>query len=128
MARSHEPVDTIADLQTLLDLFRHYYNHHRRHRGIGRHVPADVWTNAPKAGPADRPLRPPSTVHRARVINGVVGIYSYAITVGTVHTGNDTLTVITATTCHVFIDGRLVRQLTLDPTRRVQPLHTRRLP
>ena len=125
---AHEPVDTIADLQTLLDLFRHYYNHHRRHRGIGRHVPADVWTNAPKAGPADRPLRPPSTVHRARVINGVVGIYSYAITVGTVHTGNDTLTVITGTTCHVFIDGRLVRQLTLDPTRRVQPLHTRRLP
>ena len=48
--------------------------------------------------------------------------------VGTVHTGNDTLTVITGTTCHVFIDGRLVRQLTLDPTRRVQPLHTRRLP
>src|SRR5436305_423458 len=125
---AHEPVDTIADLQTLLDLFRHYYNHHRRHRGIGRHVPADVWTNAPKAGPADRPLRPPSTVHRARVINGVVGIYSYAITVGTAHTGNDTLTVITGTTCHVFIDGRLVRQLTLDPTRRVQPLHTRRLP
>ena len=62
------------------------------------------------------------------LINGVVGIYSYAITVGTVHTGNDTLTVITGTTCHVFIDGRLVRQLTLDPTRRVQPLHTRRLP
>src|SRR5256885_395829 len=102
---AHEPVDTIADLQTLLDLFRHYYNHHRRHRGIGRHVPADVWTNAPKAEPADRRLRPPSTVNHARVINGVVGIYSYAITVGTVHTGNDTLPVITETTRHVFHHG-----------------------
>ena len=40
--------------------YRHRYNHHRRHRGLGRRVPAQVWADAPKAGPADRPLRPPT--------------------------------------------------------------------
>jgi transposase InsO family protein len=117
--------ETIVELQALLDLFRHHYNHHRRHRGIGRRVPAEVWTLAPKAGPADHALRPPSTIHHARVINGVVGVYRYAISIGAIYNDHHALTVITADACHVFIDGRLVRQLTLDPTRRVQPLHYR---
>jgi transposase InsO family protein len=116
---------TLAVLQELLDLFRHYYNHHRRHRGVRRGIPAEVWTLAPKAGPADRPLRPPSTVHRTKVVNGTVGWGAYAVSVGAAHNGHTALTVVTGLACHVFIDGRLVRQLTLDPSRRVQPLHDR---
>jgi len=123
---AHEPARTLAELQALLDLFRQHYNHHRRHRGINRRLPAVAWVLAPKAGPADRPLRPPSTVRHARVINGVVGFNSYAISVGSIHNDKPALAVITGTACHVFIDGRLARQLTLDPTRRVQPLHDRR--
>lgn len=120
---AHTPAGTIAELQALLDLFRHHYNHQRRHRGIGRRTPAAVWTVAPKAGPADRPLQPPTTIRHARVINGVVGVYGYAIYVGTVHNDQQALAVITGIACHVFINGRLARQLTLDPSRRVQPLH-----
>ena len=119
------PADTLEELQGLLDIYRHHYNHHRRHRGIDRRIPAQVWTLAPKAGPADRPLRPPSAIHHTRVINGTVGIPRYAISVGAVHNGHTAVTVITGTLCHVFIDGRLARQLTLDPNRRVQPLHDR---
>jgi transposase InsO family protein len=122
---AQEPAETLADLQELLDLYRHHYNHHRRHRGISRRVPAQVWTDAPKAGPADRPIRPPSTIHHTRVINGVVGIPRYAISVGALHNDHAALTVITGLACHVFIGGRLARQLTLDPTRRVQPIHAR---
>jgi transposase InsO family protein len=122
---AHEPVATISELQTMLDIFRHHYNHHRRHRGINRRIPAEVWTAAPKAGPADQPLRPPSAIHTTRVISGTVGIPRFAISVGAAYTGRTALTVITGLACHVFIDGRLARHLTLDPNRRVQPLHPR---
>jgi transposase InsO family protein len=122
---AHEPAPTLAELQGLLDLYRHHYNHHRRHRGIGRRYPAQVWTAAPKTGPADRPLQPPSTIHHTQITNGIVGMARYAISVGAIHNDHTALTIITGLSCHVFIDGRLARHLTLDPTRRVQPLHNR---
>jgi transposase InsO family protein len=120
------PAETLAELQAQLDCYRHHYNHHRRHRGIARGIPAEVWTDAPKAGPADRPLRPPSTIHHTRVTNGTVGVPRHAISVGAIHNDQPALTIITGPNCHVFIDGQLVRQLTINPDRRVQPLHNRR--
>jgi transposase InsO family protein len=120
------PAGTLTELQAQLDCYRHHYNHHRRHRGIDRRTPAQAWTAAPKAGPADRPLRPPSTIHHTRVTNGVVGVPRYAISIGTAHNDRTALTIITGYDCHVFIDGQLIRQLTINPTRRVQPLHNRR--
>ena len=115
-----------TELQAQLDLFRHLYNHHRPHRPSAGRFPADVWTDAPKTGPADQPLgdphhRPPQ--HRPRRRAPRAG--RYAISVGTAHNGPTALTVITGTNAHVFINGRLVRQLTLDPTQRAQPLYTR---
>jgi transposase InsO family protein len=122
---AHDPAATITDLQAQLDLYRLHYNHHRRHRGINRRIPAEVWADAPKAGPANQPLRPPSTIHHGHVSNGNIWIPRYAISVGAAHNGRAALTIITGPACHVFIDGRLARQLTLDPNRRSQP---RRLP
>jgi transposase InsO family protein len=122
---AQEPAETLEELQGLLDLFRHLYNHHRRHRGISRRIPAEVWTTAPKAGPADRPLRPPSTIRHGLVTNGVIYLHDCIISVGAAHNQHRALIVTTGPACHVFIDGRLVRQLTLDPTRRVQALHDR---
>ena len=123
---AQQPAATLAELQALLGLFRHHYNHHRRHRGIGRRVPAEVWTYAPKAGPADQPLRSPSTIHHTQVRNGIVWLPRHGISVGAAHNGCRALTVITGLACHVFIDGRLARQLSLDPNRRIQPLYDRR--
>ena len=123
---AHDPADSIADLQSLLDLYRHYYNHHRRHRGINRQIPAQVWATAPKAGPADRPLQPPSTIHHSTVTDGRAGGgRRYLITVGARHNNQPALTIITGLACHVFIDGRLARHLTINPDRREQPLHNR---
>jgi transposase InsO family protein len=116
---------TPAELQHQLDLFRLLYNHHRPHRGINRGIPADVWAAAPKAGPADRPLGTPSTTHHSTITNGTCRAGRYSISIGAAHNGRRALTVITGLACHVFIDGRLTRDLTLDPTRRVQPLHPR---
>jgi hypothetical protein len=115
----------VAELQHQLDQFRALYNHHRGHRSIDRRFPAEVWATAPKAGPADRPLHPPTAVHHSTVTNGTFSAGNYMISVGAAHNHQAALTVITGLACHVFIDGQLIRGFTINPTRRVQPLHTR---
>jgi len=117
---------TIAELQHQLEQFRVVYNTQRPHRSLDRRFPADVWTSAPKSGPATRPLGTPTTVydtiaHGSRAFAG-----PYAITIGAAHDGQHALTVITDTNCHVFVNGHLVRQLTLTPGRRSHPLGLRK--
>lgn len=120
------PARTLAELQAQLDLFRYIYNHQRPHRGIDRRIPATVWEQAPKDGPANRPLGAPTQLHNSVVTNGMLPAgRRYRISVGAQHTGQAALVVITGTACHVFIDGRLIRQLTLDPTKKDQTLYTR---
>lgn len=123
------PAATLDDLQTQLDAFCHVYNHQRPHRAIGRRYPAGVYTETPKAGPADRPLEPPTTVHpihRVTVNHGVCHINKrYSISVGAAYTGQQATIIITGLSCHIFIAGKLVRHLQLDPTRRGQPLYDR---
>jgi transposase InsO family protein len=124
-----DPADTIAGLQAQLDEFHLIYNHHRPHRGIGRRTPADAWTDAPKSGPADRPIGqppPPTRIYTCKVQNGTVSAgTNLVISLGAAHNGAQTLTIITGTRAHVFIDAKLVRALDINPTRRVQALHPR---
>lgn len=119
------PATTTAELQDLLDRFQAIYNIQRPHRSIGRRFPADVWATAEKTGPADRPLGTPTKTHTATVHNGYATAGRYLISIGAAHTGQQALTIITATTAHVFINGQLVRQLTINPTTRIQPLYNR---
>lgn len=42
---------TIQELQQLLDQFRHWYNHQRPHRAIGRKTPNQAYQHLPKATP-----------------------------------------------------------------------------
>ncbi len=121
------PAATFTELQAQLDMFRFLYNHQRPHRSIDRRFPAHCWATAPKTGPADRALSPTSTtIHNVRVSGGTIDIgQRYTISVGAAYNRQRALAVITGLACHVFIDGRLIRQLTLNPTRRVQPLYNR---
>jgi transposase InsO family protein len=119
------PAATITDLQAHLDLFRLLYNTQRPHRALGRRFPADVWTAAPKTGPADRALGTTTSVHHSTVHAAKALAGRYAISVGTAHNTQPAVTVITGTHAHVFIHGRLVRRLELDPARRNQPLYHR---
>jgi transposase InsO family protein len=117
---------TIVQLQAQLDRFRHIYNHERPHRSIGRRTPAQAWVEAPKSGPADRPLTA-TTVTRSIVNRGMAKAANrYQITIGATHNGAEATAVLTATTCHVFVNAHLVRKLTIDPARTHQPLHDRR--
>lgn len=121
------PADTIDDLQHLLDTFRHTYNHHRPHRALERNTPATVYAATPKTGPADQPIGTPSRIHRVTVHGGICHINNktYSITIGAAHTGQVATVVITGLSCHIFVNGRLVRHLQLDQTRRYQPLYDR---
>jgi transposase InsO family protein len=119
------PAATITELQAQLDLFRLHYNTRRPHRALERRFPADVWTAAPKTGPADRPLTTPTSVHHSTIHAAKAYAGRYTISVGAGHDHQPALTIITGTNAHVFIHGRLVRQLTIDTTRRSQPLHPR---
>jgi transposase InsO family protein len=124
---AQDPPETLADLQTQLDRFRHRYNHDRPHRSLNRRIPTQVWAATPKSGPASQPLNTPTRIHHATVArNGVVSAgRRYAIHLGVAYAHQTAITVITGTACHVFIDAQLIRKLTLNPTRRHQTLHPR---
>lgn len=124
--RAQPRAATLTELQTQLDAFVEVYNHKRPHRAIGRRTPAAVYAQTPKAGPADRPLGTPTSTHRVTVHNGVCHINKrYSITIGAAHNHHTAIVVITGLSCHIFIAGRLIRHLQLDPTRRHQPLYDR---
>lgn len=120
---SRDPATTLSELQSQLDAFTDRYNHRRPHRAIGRRCPAAVWHATPRSGPASHPLGLPTTTSTAVV--GADGRISIAtrtrIGIGVAHAGQTATTVITGINAHVFIDGRLVRQLTLKPNTRDQP-------
>ena len=120
------PAHTLEELQAQLDLFRLIYNHARPHRAIGRKHPADVWAAAPKTGPANRPLGARNHLYTGTVHGGTLRLGSHwRITIGATHNHKRALAIVTGTACHIFVDGRLARALTLNPDRIDQPLHTR---
>jgi transposase InsO family protein len=123
--RAHTAASTLAELQRQLDDFRQIYNHHRPHRGIGRRTPADAWTTAPKSGPADRPITAATVIYRGTVIGCRFHAGRYLVSVGAAHNGATALAVLTGIECHVFVEGHLVRQLTIDPTKERQTLYAR---
>lgn len=117
---------SISELQDQLDTFRHVYNYQRPHRSLGRRYPAVVHATGPHSGPADRPLASRTRIHHVTVLGGRVEVNSdWAIAVGNLWEGQAATVIITGHHCHVLISGTLVRQLTLDPDRRYQPLHPR---
>jgi transposase InsO family protein len=127
---AQSPATTMAELQTQLDWFRYSYNHHRPHRALGRRTPASVWEQAPKSGPADRPLDAASTIHYSLVgRDGRISVGTrWTINLGTTYRAQTATTVLTGLAAHVFIDGRLIRAVTIDPTRRHQPRNPQPLP
>ena len=113
---------TLADLQAQLDAFVDYYNHHRPHRGIGRCTPTERWAATPPAVNLGVALPSPAQ-HSHAVIgrNGMLSLGRYQIGVGVEWAGHTARVDRDANHFAVFIDHRLVRAGTLDPTRRYQP-------
>ena len=93
---------------------------------IDRRTPADVWTTPPKSGPARRSPTPPPRPAQVAVNNGRIRHRPPTARSRSAagHNGQATLAVVTGSTGHVFIDGRQIRELTIDPTRKYQPTTT----
>jgi len=120
---TRDPATTLAELQADLDRFTHRYNHHRPHRAIGRRFPAEVWHTTPHSGPASHALGTPTTTSTTVVTtDGRISIATRTrVSIGAAHAGQTATTVITGLNAHVFIKGRLIRHLTINPNTRDQP-------
>ena len=119
---------TIADLQTLLDAFADEYNQRRPHRSLPhRATPATIYTSRPKATPGDRSDDTHDRVRQDRVdkagkITLRHGGQLYSIGIGRTHT-RTRVTVLVQDLDIRIIDattGELLRELTLDTTKRYQ--------
>jgi transposase InsO family protein len=121
---------TLAELQAQLDRFCRYYNHHRPHRALAGATPAERFAATPPDRPAltglADPLATPVLVIGERRVNsrGTLNIAGVSIAVGSRWTAHS-LTAIRYGQQVTILDGtRLVRTLTIDPTRQHQPLTT----
>lgn len=128
LARQPVQPTMIADLQALLDQFRHEYNHQRPHRALGRRTPAAAYTALPKANPQAEPTATNhARVRTDKINNGKITLRHagqlYSIGIGRHHDGTTVKALVNGLDI-VIIDattGELLRQLTLDPTRKYQP-------
>jgi transposase InsO family protein len=112
----------LEELQAQLDRFVDYYNHERPHRGIGRQTPAQRWAATPPA--VNLGLALPGPANRMDVLidsRGVARAGRYEIALGSEYRGRTARVHHDDTHAAVFIDHKLVRALTLDPTRSYQP-------
>ena len=123
----------IDDLQALLDAFVEEYNDHRPHRSLEhRATPATVYTTRPKATPntGDRDDDTHDRVRRDRVDkSGKVTLRYrgrlYSIGIGRTHARTRVIILVQDLQIRIIdaATGELLRELTLDPTRRYQPIN-----
>ncbi|UFU03640.1 IS481 family transposase [Ruania suaedae] len=127
-ARPDQPT-TITALQALLDEFTTEYNHRRPHRSLPhRATPATAYTPRPKATPATTPGEPHHRVRHDRVDTaGKVtlrhGGTLHHIGIGRTHARTPVILLIADLDITIInaATGEILRELTLDPTKRYQP-------
>ncbi len=123
---------TIAELQPLVNRFLDEYNHRRPHRSLEhRATPATVHNARPKATPATG-NRAGDTHDRVRTDRvdkaGKITLryqgQLYSIGIGRTHTGTHVLALVHDLDIRIIdaATGELLRELTLDPTKRYQPI------
>lgn len=122
------PARTLAELQSQLDCFRHYYNDIRPHRSLHGATPLQAYSARVKAKPAGRSSKGHFRVRQDKVDQtGKVSLRYmsrlYKIGLGRAHKGRPVKLLIVDQQIRVIdLDGQLIRELTLDPTRNYQPL------
>jgi transposase InsO family protein len=122
------PAHTLLELQEQLDGFLHYYNHIRPHRALGRQTPLQAYNARVKARPAAATAATYFRVRQDRVDKaGKVSLrYDsrlYKIGIGRAHKGRQVKLLIADQSIRVIdLDGELIRELTLDPSRNYQPI------
>lgn len=110
---------TLAELQDLLDTYRAAYNH-RRNRVLDGLTPHQRFDLGPLAVPAGH-QEPTHLSHHPVAHQGNIGLGQILIGLGRRHAGKTATVFRTGDHVVIFIDDDLVRDLTIDHTRRYQP-------
>jgi transposase InsO family protein len=119
---------TLSELQGQLDAFAHYYNHIRPHRALHRRTPLQAYSARVKARPASASAATYFRVRQDKVDQtGKVSLrYNsrlYKIGLGRAHKGHPVKLLIADQSIRVIdLEGELIRELTLDPSRNYQPI------
>jgi transposase InsO family protein len=125
---AQKPAQTLAELQAQLDRFVHYNNDIRPHRALNGRTPLQAYSARIKTKPA---AAKPGTHFRVREdkvdTHGKVSLRYQSklhhIGLGRAHKGRRVKLLIADQSIRVIaLDGELIRELTLDPTRDYQPL------
>jgi transposase InsO family protein len=122
------PARILSELQEQLDGFVHYYNHIRPHRALSRRTPLQAYSARVKARPAGAAPATYFRVRKDRVdATGKVSLrYDsrlYKIGIGRAHKGRQVKLLIADQSIRVIdLEGQLIRELTLDPSRNYQPI------
>ena len=125
---AQRPAQSLEQLQRQLDRFRRYYNTVRPHRALQRRTPAQAYAARPTAQPSGPRIQPHYRVRRDRVdTGGVVSLRYHSrlrhIGLGRQHAGTRVLILVADLNVRVVNaeTGRLIRELTLNPTSDYQP-------
>jgi len=122
------PAQSLQALQEQLDAFRHYYNHMRPHRALHGRTPLQAYSARLKARPAGASAAAHFRVRQDKVDKtGRVTLRFqsrlYHIGLGRAHKGRAVKLLVADQDVRVIdLDGELIRQLTLDPSRDYQPI------
>jgi len=120
--------NTLAELQTLIDTFIDEYNNRRPHRSLEhRATPATAYQARPKASPGDRTSDSHHRVRTDRIdTSGKItlrhGGVLYSIGIGRTHARTRVLILVQDLQIRIIdaATGELLRELTLDTTKRYQ--------
>jgi transposase InsO family protein len=119
--RARPEPTSLAELNALLEKFRAFYNHQRRHRALRGATPAAAFAATAKARPAARPLPNPVFVtHKTVSAVGELYVAPYRIRVGKRWSHHECDTIRDGDHIAIFSGTTLVRELAADPTRRCQ--------
>jgi transposase InsO family protein len=124
------PANSLPELQRQLDTFVHYYNDIRPHRALDGRTPLQAYNTRIKAKPTNDASSAPThfRVRQDKVDQtGKVSLRYhsklYKIGLGRAHKGRAIKLLIADQHIRVIdLQGQLIRELTLDPTRNYQPL------
>jgi transposase InsO family protein len=116
------PAGTVAELQTLLDHYRDWYNQHRRHQAINGLTPQQRWDLADKAHVDGTAINEPPIITRPRVSpRGAIGVDGHEIGLAKRWAGQQTVAFRTGDHVVVFIGADHIRTLDIDRSRDYQP-------
>ena len=126
----HRTPRSVAELQGHIDRFVTYYNEVRPHRSIGRRPPAEVFAARSKAAPSGTKLSPPphcrvrqDKIDRFGVVTLRYRSRLYHVGVGRKRKGTRVLVLVAERDVRVLtLEGEVLRQLKLDPSKDYQPI------